>query len=60
MENENYLTNAPKKERITIQTTGTALNLKHVAGDSVNEHKNLEDANSIISEKEIGQQNENL
>jgi hypothetical protein len=31
-----------------------------VPGDSVNEHKFLEEANMIIAEGEIGQQNENL
>jgi hypothetical protein len=60
MKKEKYLTNAPAKEQITLQTDGTYPNLKNVDGDSVNEHKNLEVANSIIAEKEIGQQHENL
>jgi hypothetical protein len=60
MEKENYLTNAPKKEQITLQTDGTFPNQKNINGDSVNEHKNIEVANSLIAEKEIGQQHENL
>ena len=60
MEKENYLTNAPKKEQITLQTDGTFPNQKNIHGDSVNEHKNIEVANSLIAEKEIGQQHENL
>lgn len=60
MEKETYLTNAPKKEQITLQTDGTFPNQKNVDGDSVNEHKNEEVANSIFAEKEIRQQQENL
>lgn len=60
MEKDNYLTNAPKEENITIQNDGTYPNLKNVSGDSVDEHKNQEVANSLIAEKEIGQQRENL
>lgn len=60
MEKETYLTNAPKKEQITLQTDGTFPNQKNINGDSVNEHKNIEVANSLIAEKEISQQHENL
>ncbi|MDT8861190.1 hypothetical protein N0O92_13190 [Alkalihalobacillus sp. MEB130] len=35
-------------------------NIDQYAGDSVNEHKELERANEDIAEKEIGQINENL
>ncbi|WP_226666585.1 hypothetical protein [Metabacillus litoralis] len=60
MEKENYLTNAPKEEKITVQNDETFPNLKSIAGDSVDAHKNQEVANSLIAEKEIGQQQENL
>lgn len=33
---------------------------KGYAGDSLNEHRAIENANLEISKKEIGQQNENL
>lgn len=56
---ETYLTNAPKENKITIDNDGNFPNLKNVTGDSVNEHKNLEEANLIIAQKELGQQNEN-
>lgn len=59
LKKESYLTNAPKKEQITLQTDGTFPNQKNIDGDSVNEHKNQEVANSLIAEKEIGQQQEN-
>lgn len=59
MDKKNYLTHAPKQEEITLQTDSTYPNLKNIAGDSVNEHKNQEVANSLIAEKEIGQQREN-
>ncbi|PMC39170.1 hypothetical protein CJ195_04330 [Bacillus sp. UMB0899] len=57
---DQYLSNAPKEENITIQTDSTFPNLKNIDGDSVNKHKQQEVANSIIAEKEIGQQQENL
>jgi hypothetical protein len=61
MEKETYPTNTPIQNKITLQKTDESFpKQKYVAGESVNEHKNLEDANSFVSEKEIGQQNENL
>ncbi|HZH58125.1 MAG TPA: hypothetical protein VEY70_00800 [Metabacillus sp.] len=57
---EQYLTNAPTEEKITIQTDSTFPNQKNIDGDSVNKHKQEEVANSIIAEKEISQQQENL
>ncbi|NRG48065.1 hypothetical protein [Bacillus sp. CRN 9] len=36
------------------------MNEKYVPGDSVEEHKTLEDANSYLASKEIKQQNKNL
>lgn len=59
MKEENFLTNAPKKEQFTLQNDSTFPNKKNVNGDSVKEHKNQEVANSLIAEKEIGQQFEN-
>ncbi|CRK83728.1 hypothetical protein [Neobacillus massiliamazoniensis] len=57
---EDYLTTAPKEAQITIQNGAIFPNLKNVAGDSVDEHKFLEEANTIITGDEIRQQNENL
>ena len=57
---EDYLTNAPKEKLITVNTGAVFPNLKNVPGDSVDEHEALEEANTIIAEGEIGQQNENL
>lgn len=57
---EKYLTHAPKEEAITIDTDGRGPNLRNFPGDSVDEHENLEAANAMIAEGEIGQQNENL
>lgn len=57
---EQYLTNAPKEEKFTIQTDDTIPNLKNIPGDSIDEYTDLKKANTILAEKEIGQQNENL
>ncbi|WP_440768800.1 hypothetical protein [Metabacillus sp. 22489] len=60
MNNKDYLTNAPKQEKIILQTDGSSPNKRNIDGNSVLEHKNLEVANSYIASKEIGQQRENL
>lgn len=57
---EEYLTYAPQEEQITISNGAVFPNLKNVPGDSVDDHEYLEEANSIITGKEILQQNENL
>lgn len=57
---ENFLTNAPKNKEATVENGTSFPNLKNVAGDSVDEHKELEEANIIITGDEIKQQNENL
>ena len=57
---EDFLTTAPKKEQMTIENGSIFPNLKNVAGNSVNEHKELEEANIIVTGDEIKQQNENL
>ena len=57
---EDYLTAAPKEQQMTIQNGAIFPNKKNLPGDSVNEHKNLEEANTILSGDEIRQQNENL
>jgi hypothetical protein len=59
-EKEDYLTTASKKKQVTIENGNRFPNFKNVAGDSVDEHKLLEEANIGLSEGEIGQQNENL
>ncbi|WP_075981688.1 hypothetical protein [Bacillus massilinigeriensis] len=56
---ESYLTNAPKEQKMTIKTDQAFPNLKRVHGDSIAEHKHLEEGNAIIAQKELGQQNEN-
>jgi hypothetical protein len=58
--NNEYLTNAAKQNQVTIQNGGDFPNLKNFPGDSVDEHKNQEVANQIITGDEIKQQNENL
>jgi hypothetical protein len=55
-----YLTPAAEEQQMTINNGSVFPNKKNVAGDSVNEHKLLEEANVIISGDEIRQQNENL
>lgn len=57
---EDYLTTAPKKQEITINNGAVFPNLKNIPGDSVDEHKLLEEANTLITGDEIRQQNENL
>lgn len=57
---EDYLTTAPKEPQFTIENGGIYPNKKNIPGDSVDEHKNLVEANTIIAGGEIGQQNENL
>ncbi|MGJ7921561.1 hypothetical protein [Neobacillus sp. LXY-4] len=60
IKNLNYETTAPKQPSFTIQTDNASPNPTSIPGDSVNEHKNLELANAIITGDEIKQQNENL
>ncbi len=57
---EDYLTAAPKEKQMTINNGAIFPNEKNVPGDSVDEHKFLEEANTILAGDEIGQQNENL
>lgn len=57
---EDYLTSAAKQEEITINNGSLFPNKKNVPGDSVNEHKYLEEANALVTGEEIRQQNENL
>ncbi|KGR85298.1 hypothetical protein CD30_19195 [Ureibacillus massiliensis 4400831 = CIP 108448 = CCUG 49529] len=57
---EKYLTTSPKEHKITIENGSRFPNLKNIAGNSVDGHKELEEANiDFITSKEIGQQNEN-
>ncbi|MDQ6599245.1 hypothetical protein E2K98_22025 [Bacillus salipaludis] len=57
---EDYLSNAPKQEQVTIENGSIFPNLKNVAGDSVDRHMELTEANIVITGDEIKQQNENL
>ncbi|MBD1381721.1 hypothetical protein [Metabacillus arenae] len=60
MDRDKFMPQSTKKTEITIQTDETYPNQRNIAGNSVDEHKNLEIANAIISGDEIKQQNENL
>jgi hypothetical protein len=60
MNKKNYLTNAPVNDQVGVQTGDIFPNSKNIPGDSVNKHKELELANTIITGDEIKQQNENL
>jgi hypothetical protein len=44
------------REKKEIQTS----NNKKIRGDSLDQHQTLEDANMLLNEGEIGQQNNNL
>jgi len=57
---KDYLTTAPKKEAVTIENGSIFPNDKIVPGDSVDEHKRIEEANILLTGDEIAQQNENL
>ncbi|MFZ7944404.1 MULTISPECIES: hypothetical protein [Bacillaceae] len=57
---EDYLTPAAKESQMTIENGSNFPNKKNISGNSVDEHKYLEEANTIISGDEIRQQNENL
>jgi len=57
---EDYLTNAPKETQFTINNGSIFPNLKSSSGDSVDEHMELIEANTLITGDEIRQQNENL
>lgn len=57
---EQYLTNAPRDEKLTIETDHTYPNQNNIPGDSVDEYMHLKTANGILAGDEIGQQNENL
>lgn len=55
------ITHAPKQPKITINTAISNIDQKrYFPGDSVVGHKQLEEANAIITGDEIKQQNENL
>nr|WP_106779483.1 hypothetical protein [Lysinibacillus timonensis] len=56
---EEYLTTAPKEEKITIENGSRFPNLRNVSGNSVGGHKELEEANIVVTGDEIRQQNEN-
>lgn len=54
---EPYPTTAPKKKQITVESDSI---FKNVVENSVNKHKEYEEANLAITSDEIKQQNENL
>lgn len=58
------LTNAPTEEEITIasdvSTYAPRNTNQYYPGDSLDQHKEYEEANLNIAEEEIKQQNENL
>ncbi|RDU36514.1 hypothetical protein DRW41_13370 [Neobacillus piezotolerans] len=55
-----YTTPAIKRPSFTIETGDTYPNPESIPGGSVEEHKQLEEANTILTGDEIRQQNENL
>ncbi|MFV8829221.1 hypothetical protein [Alkalihalobacterium sp. APHAB7] len=63
-ENKPTLTNTPEREEYTIRSDVSSYapqnSNPYYAGDSVNEHKEQEEANQGIAGEEIKQQNENL
>jgi hypothetical protein len=52
-------TTSSNKKQTSIQG-GIYPSQKYVPGESVDEHKNIEDANIMLTGDEIRQQNENL
>lgn len=50
----------PKKETLTVRTNNVLRNKRNIPGNSVDQHYELEEANAVIAEDEIEQQNENL
>ncbi|MED4227641.1 hypothetical protein [Neobacillus cucumis] len=58
-EKKDYLTPSDEQQ-MTINNGAVFPNKKNVPGDSVNKHKMIEEANTIITGDEIRQQNENL
>ncbi|PTY74899.1 hypothetical protein B5V88_15720, partial [Heyndrickxia sporothermodurans] len=59
--NEKRVTDTPKTKKFTINTAMSTINQKpYYPGGSVEEHKNIEEANTILTGDEIKQQNENL
>ena len=57
---KDYLTTADNKVQMTVENGSRFPNKKSVVGNSVDGHKELEEANIIITGDEIRQQNENL
>jgi hypothetical protein len=57
-------TNTPLNMTYSVRTDLSSENpfntTSYYAGDSVNEHKDLEESNQYIAQKELGQENENL
>ncbi|OCA90773.1 hypothetical protein A8F94_02540 [Bacillus sp. FJAT-27225] len=56
----NYTTPAIKNPVMTVETGDTFPNPESIPGNSVEEHKHLEEGNIMITGDEIKQQNENL
>ncbi|WP_249871803.1 hypothetical protein [Oceanobacillus saliphilus] len=58
MANDNTTNDLPKqdkKERISVQAGITTVTDNRITGDSIDEHRSLESANTFIAEKEIKQ-----
>ncbi|WP_409270298.1 hypothetical protein V1499_12790 [Neobacillus sp. SCS-31] len=58
--NTKYTAPAIKKPSFTVETGDTFPNPESIPGDSVDEHKQIEEANALLRGDEIRQQNENL
>jgi len=59
-EKKDFLTTAPQKKQMTIENGSRFPNARNIVGNSVDGHKELEEANLTITSDEIRQQNENL
>lgn len=63
-QSDQILTTAPKEREFGVATDVNTKNpldsQQYYPGDSVNEHKNIEDVNLYMDEGEISQQNNNL
>lgn len=58
---EELKTQAPKEPEVGIEATGAYPDVnKAFPGDSVEEHKSIEQANHALGREEIKQQNDNL
>lgn len=56
---EEFITNAPQTKDFTVRSGTRQGGQAYIPGDSIDGYTDLKTANTILSEKEIGQQREN-